>query len=133
MRSAIAYVRVSTTGQGKSGLGLEAQGEAIARFAAQEGFHIVHSFAEIETGKGADALDGRPKLAAALKAARGIDKACPVIVAKLDLSWLTRGRQAPQAISPILRGQKPPTCRACSPQNLRCSSTSKAPRRSGSP
>jgi DNA invertase Pin-like site-specific DNA recombinase len=63
MRNAIAYVRVSTTGQGKSGLGLEAQGEAIARFAAQEGFHIVHSFAEIETGKGADALDRRPKLA----------------------------------------------------------------------
>jgi DNA invertase Pin-like site-specific DNA recombinase len=52
--------------------------------AAQEGFHIVHSFAEIETGKGADALDRRPKLAAALKAARKIDKACPVIVAKLD-------------------------------------------------
>jgi DNA invertase Pin-like site-specific DNA recombinase len=72
-------VRVSTTGQGKSGLGLEAQGEAIARFAAQEGFHIVHSFAEIKTGKGADALDRRPKLAAALKAARKIDKACPVI------------------------------------------------------
>jgi DNA invertase Pin-like site-specific DNA recombinase len=84
MRSAIAYMRVSTTGQGKSGLGLEAQGEAISRFAAQEGLHIVHSFAEIETGKGADALDRRPKLAAALKAARKIDKACPVIVAKLD-------------------------------------------------
>src|ERR1700675_299005 len=66
MRNAIAYVRVSTRGQGKSGLGLEAQGEAIARFAAQEGFHIVHSFAEIETGKGGDALDRRPKLAAAL-------------------------------------------------------------------
>jgi hypothetical protein len=53
-------------------------------FAAQEGFHNVHSFAEIETGKGADALDRRPKLAAALKAARKIDKACPVIVANLD-------------------------------------------------
>jgi DNA invertase Pin-like site-specific DNA recombinase len=84
MRNAVAYVRVSTAGQGKSGLGLEAQGEAIARFAAQEGFHIVHSFAEIETGKGGDALDRRPKLAAALKAARRIDKGCPVIVAKLD-------------------------------------------------
>jgi DNA invertase Pin-like site-specific DNA recombinase len=84
MRSDVAYMRVSTTGQGKSGLRLEAQGEAIARFAAQEGFHIAHSFAEIETGKGADALDRRPKLTAAHKAARKIDKARPVIVAKLD-------------------------------------------------
>jgi DNA invertase Pin-like site-specific DNA recombinase len=84
MRNAIAYVRVSTAGQDKSGLGLEAQGEAIARFAAQEGFRVVQSFAEIETGKGADALGRRPKLAAALKAARKLDKGCPVIVAKLD-------------------------------------------------
>jgi DNA invertase Pin-like site-specific DNA recombinase len=84
MRNAVAYVRVSTAGPGKSGLGLEAQGEAIARFAAQEGFRVVESFAEIETGQGADALDRRPKLAAALKAARKLDKGCPVIVAKLD-------------------------------------------------
>jgi DNA invertase Pin-like site-specific DNA recombinase len=84
MRDAVAYTRVSTASQGKSGLGLEAQGEAIARFAAQEGFRIVEQFVEVETGKGADALDRRPQLAAALKAARKLDKACPVIVAKLD-------------------------------------------------
>jgi DNA invertase Pin-like site-specific DNA recombinase len=52
MRNAVAYVRVSTAGQAKSGLGLEAQSAAIARFAAQEGFHIVERFEEIETGKG---------------------------------------------------------------------------------
>jgi DNA invertase Pin-like site-specific DNA recombinase len=84
MRNAIAYTRVSTQGQGRSGLGLEAQVEAISRFAAQEGFRIVERFVEVETGKGADALERRPKLAAALKAARKVDKACPVIVAKLD-------------------------------------------------
>jgi hypothetical protein len=50
-----------------------AQRATIARFAAQEGFRIVESFAEAETGKGADALGRRPKLAAALKAARRID------------------------------------------------------------
>ena len=50
----------------------------------QVGFRIVESFAEAETGKGADALARRPKLAAALKAARRIDNGCPVIVAKLD-------------------------------------------------
>jgi hypothetical protein len=44
---------------------------------AQEGFRIVESFAEAETGKGADALGRRPKLAAALKAARRIDNGCP--------------------------------------------------------
>ena len=46
MKNAIAYERVSTAGQGRSGLGLEAQRATIARFAAQEGFRIVESFAE---------------------------------------------------------------------------------------
>ena len=69
MRDAIAYTRVSTQGQGRSCLGLEAQVEAISRFAAQEGFRIIERFVEVETGKGADALERRPKLAAALKAA----------------------------------------------------------------
>ena len=59
MKNAIAYERVSTAGQGRSGLGLEAQRATIARFAAQEGFRIVESFAEAETGKGADALGRR--------------------------------------------------------------------------
>jgi DNA invertase Pin-like site-specific DNA recombinase len=78
MKNAIAYERVSTAGQGRSGLGLKAQRATIARLAAQEGFRIVESFAETETGKGADALARRPKLAAALKAARRIDNGCPV-------------------------------------------------------
>jgi DNA invertase Pin-like site-specific DNA recombinase len=84
MRDAVAYTRVSTQAQGKSGLGLDAQVAAIEAFAAREGFRIVERFVEVETGKGADALDRRPKLAAALKAARKLDKTCPVIVAKLD-------------------------------------------------
>jgi DNA invertase Pin-like site-specific DNA recombinase len=84
MRSAVAYARVSTQAQGRSGLGLDAQEAAINAFAAEAGFRIVERFVEVETGKGADALDRRPKLAAALKAARKVDKTCPVIVAKLD-------------------------------------------------
>jgi DNA invertase Pin-like site-specific DNA recombinase len=56
VQDAVAYTRVSTTGQGKSGLGLEAQVAAIEAFAAREGFRIVERFAEVETGKGADAL-----------------------------------------------------------------------------
>jgi hypothetical protein len=71
-----------TSGQGKSGLGIEAQREALARFASAEGLEIIAEHVEIETGKGADALDRRPRLAAALADARR--HRCPVAVAKLD-------------------------------------------------
>lgn len=81
MRHIISYIRVSTAAQGKSGLGIEAQREAVARFAATEGLTILAEFVEIETGKGADALDRRPQLAAALAAARKAK--APVVVAKL--------------------------------------------------
>ncbi|WP_394885751.1 recombinase family protein (plasmid) [Mesorhizobium sp. AaZ16] len=82
MSSAIAYYRVSTQRQGRSGLGIEAQMAAVARFADAERMTILHEFTEIETGKGTDALARRPRLAEALAAAR--KERCPVIVAKLD-------------------------------------------------
>ena len=82
MQQAIAYYRVSTARQGRSGLGIEAQREAVTRFAAAEEFDLIAEFVEVETGKGSDALDRRPQLAAAL--ATGRQKKCPVIVAKLD-------------------------------------------------
>ena len=78
----IAYIRVSTQGQGKSGLGIETQRKAITDFAKREGFEIVAEHVEVETGKGSDALDRRPMLAGALAMARKIKGA--VIVAKLD-------------------------------------------------
>jgi DNA invertase Pin-like site-specific DNA recombinase len=78
----IAYIRVSTSGQGRSGLGIEAQRRALAQFANTEGFDVVQEFVEVETGKGADALDRRPQLKAALAAARKLR--CQVAVAKLD-------------------------------------------------
>jgi DNA invertase Pin-like site-specific DNA recombinase len=61
-RPLIAYVRVSTSKQGRSGLGLEAQQEALSRFADAEGFELVRTFIEVETGKGSDALERRPLL-----------------------------------------------------------------------
>jgi DNA invertase Pin-like site-specific DNA recombinase len=79
----VAYYRVSTREQGKSGLGIDAQRAAVARFAEAEGFEVASEFTEVETGKGADALDRRPQLAAALFEARRQGKA-PVAVAKLD-------------------------------------------------
>ncbi|HEV7251601.1 MAG TPA: recombinase family protein [Mesorhizobium sp.] len=63
---AVAYLRVSTQRQGRSGLGLEAQRAAIARFAEAEGLTLTAEFVEVESGRGSDALDRRPCLAAML-------------------------------------------------------------------
>ena len=82
MDSAVAYLRVSTQRQQRSGLGLEAQRATIARFAQAEGLVLIGEYVEAETGKGADALDRRPKLAAALTAAKTAK--CSVLVSKLD-------------------------------------------------
>ena len=77
----VGYVRVSTSRRA-FGLGLEAQREALERFAGAEGFLLTKVFVEVETGKGSDALDRRPQLAEALAAARR--SKCSVAVAKLD-------------------------------------------------
>ena len=82
MRPLVTYIRVSTTGQGKSGLGVEAQRKALGQFAKAEGFKIATEYVEVETGKGSDALNRRPQLAEALARARS--HRCPVAVAKLD-------------------------------------------------
>jgi hypothetical protein len=71
MKPIVAYFRVSTQKQARSGkkglgLGLEAQREALERFAHANGLQIIAEFTEIETGKGADALELRPQLASAL-------------------------------------------------------------------
>ena len=83
----VAYYRVSIqkqarSGRNGSGLGLEAQREALERFAQANGLQIVTEFTEIETGKGAEVLELRPQLASALNMAR--KRKCSVAVAKLD-------------------------------------------------
>jgi DNA invertase Pin-like site-specific DNA recombinase len=78
----IPYLRVSTVGQGRLGLGIEAQRTAIARFAAAKGLELLGEYIEVETGKGADALDRRPILRDALAAAKRAKG--EVVVAKLD-------------------------------------------------
>ena len=83
MSEIIPYLRVSTDRQGRSGLGLEAQREAIRRFADSENLKLAGEYAEVETGKGADALELRPQLRLALDKARKLR--CPIVVAKLDL------------------------------------------------
>lgn len=73
---------ISTQRQHRSGLGLDAQRAAIERFAASASLTIAAECAEAETGKGTDALDRRPQLAAALAAAKAANYS--VVVAKQD-------------------------------------------------
>jgi DNA invertase Pin-like site-specific DNA recombinase len=74
----IGYLRVSTKGQGESGLGLEAQQAAIEAYARQHSAKIAFLYVEVESGKRAD----RPELAKALAHAKR-SKAV-LVVAKLD-------------------------------------------------
>ena len=74
----VSYLRVSTDGQGRSGLGLEAQRQAVAAHVAAAGGQLVAEFQEIESGKRAD----RPQLTAALAACR--TRRAVLVIAKLD-------------------------------------------------
>lgn len=77
MTDYIAYYRVSTDKQGKSGLGLEAQRQSVTEFVAGRGT-VLQEFTEIESGKKND----RPQLAAALALCR--KHKARLIIAKLD-------------------------------------------------
>jgi len=80
MRKFVAYFRVSTDRQGRSGLGLEGQRAAVLQH-VRHGGEIVGEYTEIETGK-KDALDNRPELRRALRhAARS---RATLVVAKFD-------------------------------------------------
>jgi DNA invertase Pin-like site-specific DNA recombinase len=78
MKPAIGYIRVSTARQGRSGLGLEAQQAALAKFCDAEAFRLVETYTETESG----ADDDRPQLSDAIERARKAK--VPIIVAKLD-------------------------------------------------
>ena len=80
MKTAVAYLRVSTAEQGRSGLGLAAQRKVIDDFASAEGFELSDVITEVASGK--LALADRAGLRKAL--AKAAKQRCPVIVAKLD-------------------------------------------------
>jgi DNA invertase Pin-like site-specific DNA recombinase len=83
VKNAVAYTRLSKPNRrGRPGIGLAAQQEAINRFAQAEGYTLLQTFSEVETGAGHDALAKRKQLAAAMKLAK--QHRAPVIVAKLD-------------------------------------------------
>lgn len=74
----VAYFRVSTGRQGKSGLGLEAQREAVKQYLNGGEWQIIDEFTEVESGKNSD----RPALDKALAAAR-LHRAS-LVVSKVD-------------------------------------------------
>ena len=78
MKPFVAYYRVSTDRQGRSGLGLEAQRAAVAHYAAGRG-ELLAEFTEIESGKRSD---NRPELVAALAACR--QRRAVLVIARLD-------------------------------------------------
>jgi DNA invertase Pin-like site-specific DNA recombinase len=75
----VAYYRVSTDRQGRSGLGLDAQREAVQRYLAAIGGQLIGEHTEIETGKRND----RPELGKALAACRR-RRGARLVIAKLD-------------------------------------------------
>lgn len=78
MKKYIAYYRVSTADQGRSGLGLEAQQETVKRYIQKMGGELLEEYTEIESG----AKNDRPQLNKALNLARR--RGSIFIIAKLD-------------------------------------------------
>ena len=78
MNKAIAYYRVSTDRQGKSGLGLEAQNKTVQQFATFKQWELIGEFTEIESGM----KNNRPQLQEALK--QCLKQKAVLVIAKLD-------------------------------------------------
>ena len=74
----IAYYRVSTEAQGRSGLGLEAQQQAVRSLCDSRGWEVIGEHTEVESGK----RDNRPELSAATHRAKVTGSV--LVVAKLD-------------------------------------------------
>lgn len=82
MQKFVAYIRVSTQQQGRSGLGLEAQQSAVRVYLSGVAGELTEEFIEVETGKGSNALDRRPQLRAALAVCKKLG--ATLLIAKLD-------------------------------------------------
>lgn len=74
----VSYIRVSTTRQGKSGLGLEAQRRAVRDHLGNNGWELIAEFVEVESGK----KNNRPELEKALAACKR--ERATLVIARLD-------------------------------------------------
>ena len=74
----VSYLRVSTSKQGREGLGVEAQRTAVAAYLNGGAWTLVSEFVEVESGK----RDDRPQLAAAMALCRV--HGATLVIAKLD-------------------------------------------------
>lgn len=74
----VSYLRVSTAKQGSSGLGIDAQRNAIQTYAESRQAKVSREFLEVESGK----VNARPQLAAALHLAKVTGSV--LVIAKLD-------------------------------------------------
>ncbi|RWK41132.1 recombinase family protein [Mesorhizobium sp.] len=81
-KRAIGYYRVSTEGQGESGIGLEGQRIAVSEYAHRTGRTILESFQDVLSGWGRDNLERRPGLQSAIAAAKA--RRVPIIVSDID-------------------------------------------------
>jgi DNA invertase Pin-like site-specific DNA recombinase len=79
--TSVAYLRVSSREQGRTGSGIEVQRQAISAFAISRGLPIIAEFVEVETAR-RDTIRNRPQLAAALALARR--RQATLVVARLD-------------------------------------------------
>lgn len=77
-QKAVAYYRVSSKKQGRSGLGLEAQQQAVRDFVEKREWEIVDEYEEVESGR----KNTRPELLRALAACR--IHGAKLVIAKLD-------------------------------------------------
>jgi DNA invertase Pin-like site-specific DNA recombinase len=82
MKPIVAYIRVSSREQGKSGIGLKVQDARIRGYAEASNVRIVRVYQEVGSAIGADTLAQRSQLQAALKHARRLK--CPLVIATLD-------------------------------------------------
>jgi DNA invertase Pin-like site-specific DNA recombinase len=78
----VTYFRVSTVRQDLSGFGLDAQRQTVSQYLSESSRTVLAEFVEIETGKGANALDRRPQLRLALGPCR--KSRATLLIAKLD-------------------------------------------------
>lgn len=78
----VSYFRVSTARQGTSGLGLDAQRQTVSQYLAGGAKTALAEFIEVETGKGANALEKRPELRKALDLCK--KSGATLLIAKLD-------------------------------------------------